>query len=114
MISLKRNKQKVYLCKKIYNTLKFEKPKLFSLNYRPTNSMSDRLTLGDDYSKFLRIKCTPDEARNFSSGDKCYIYVKPPKIHDDLCKNADYIVNGDPLITLNEGEVSLMKLSGKK
>lgn len=114
MIGLKRNKRPFYLCKKIKNSTKFEKPIKCNLNYEPTNTVGERLTLGEDYSMYLRIKCTPKEASQFKNGDKCYIYVLPPEEHDDLCKNADYIVEGNPLNTLNQSEINLRKLSGTK
>ena len=114
MIGLKRNKRLFYLCKKIENSTKFEKPIECKLNYEPTNTVAERLTLGEDYSMYLRIKCTPKEASQFKNGDKCYVYVLPPEEHDDLCKNADYIVEGNPLNTLNQSEINLRKLSGTK
>ena len=114
MIGLKRNKRIFYLCKKIPNSTKFEEPIKVNLNYEPTNTVGEKLTLGEDYSMYLRIKCTLEEASQFKNGDKCYIYILPPKKHDDLCKNADYIVEGNPLNTLNQSEVNLRKLSGTK
>lgn len=113
MICLKRNKRYFYLCKKITNSTKFEKPIKCNLNYEPTNSVGERLTLGEDYSMYLKIKCTIKEASNFKNGDKCYVYVLPPKNHDELCKNADYVVDGNPSSTLNQSEIKLRKLSGK-
>ena len=112
MISLKRNKRKFYLCKKIKNQTVFENPKIKFLNFQPTNSVGEMLSLGEDYSKYLRIKCTPKEAKDFSDKDRCYIYKKPAANFDNLCNDADYIVNGDPIITLNEAEINLRKLSG--
>lgn len=113
MICLKRNKRGFYLCKKIPNSTKFDKPIFYKLNYQPTNSVGERLTLGEDYTMYLKIKCTPNEASNFNNGDKCYVYKQPPTVHDPLCKNADYIVNGNPINTINQSEIRLMKLSGK-
>lgn len=114
MIGLKRNKRKLYLCSKIPNSTKFNKPILFFLNFQPTNSVGERLTLGEDYSMYLKIKCTPKEASNFKNGDKCYVYIEPPKEFDELCKDADYIVDTSPSTTLNQSEIKLRKLSGQK
>lgn len=114
MICMKRNKRPFYLCKKIPNTTKFDKPIPCNLNYQPTNSVGERLTLGEDYSMYLKIKCTPKEASLFKNGDKCYIYVLPPKEYDELCKGTDYIVDGNPANTLNQSEIKLRKLSGQK
>ena len=58
MICLKRNKTGFYLCKKIQNSTKFKKPIYIELNYQPTNSVGEKITLGEDYSKYLKIKCT--------------------------------------------------------
>lgn len=113
MICLKRNKRPFYLCKKISGSTKFEKPILCNLNYEPTNSVGERLTLGEDYSMYLKIKCTKKEASNFKNGDKCYIYVLPPEVHDELCNTADYVVDGNPANTLNQSEIKLRKLSGE-
>lgn len=113
MICLKRNKTKFYLCKKIPNSTKFEKPIPCNLNYQPTNSVGERLTLGEDYSMYLKIKCTKQEASNFKNGDKCYVYVLPPEKHDELCNTADYVVDGNPADTLNQSEIKLRKLSGE-
>lgn len=113
MICLKRNKRPFYLCKKISGSTKFEKPILCNLNYEPTNSVGERLTLGEDYSMYLKIKCTKQEASIFKNGDKCYIYVLPPEEHDGLCNTADYVVDGNPANTLNQSEIKLRKLSGE-
>ena len=113
MINLKRNKRPFYLCKKIANSTNFDIPIPYFLNYQPTNSTGERLTLGEDYTMYLLIRCTPKEAENFKNGDKCYIYVNPPTVHDLLCKNGDYIVDGNPINTLNESEIRLRKLSGE-
>lgn len=112
MICLKRNKRLFYLCKKIPNSTKFQEPIKCNLNFEPTNSIGERLTLGEDYSMYLKIKCTPKEASVFQNGDKCYIYTTPPEEHDPLCKNADYIVDGNPQDTINQSEIKLRKLSG--
>lgn len=113
MIGLRRNKRRFYLCKKIFNDTKFEKPIPMFLNYQPIKSVGERLTLGEDYSMYLRIKCTSKESEAFENGDKCYIYVTPPKEYDPLCKKADYIVDKGSLGTINQGEVILRKLSGQ-
>lgn len=113
MIGLKRNKRKFYLCSKIPNSTQFNKPILCNLNYQPTNSVGERLTLGEDYTMYLKIKCTPKEASIFKNGDKCYVYKDKPSEHDPLCRDADYIVDGNPLNNINQSEIRLRKLSGK-
>ena len=112
MINLVRNKRKFYLCKKIADKTTFEKPIPKNLNYQPINSVGEMLTLGEEYSMYLKIKCSPKEAADFSDKDRCYIYKKPPSTHNPMCDDADYIVDGEPVITLNEAEIKLTKLSG--
>lgn len=116
MVGLKRNKRAFYLCKKYIdsetNVTKYKKPQKVFLNFQPTNSDAQVLALGTEYSKYLKVTGTAKDISIFSNKDKCYVYIKPPKDFDEMCDDADYEVNGDPLITLNEGELMLKKLSG--
>lgn len=114
MIGLKRNKKTFYLCRKIENSTKFAKPERKSLNYQPMQSEEDISVYGQDYAMYLKITCTPSQAKSFKNGDKCYIYISPPDIYDPLCTNADYKVDGDPRVTINEAQIVLVKLSGNK
>lgn len=112
MIQLKRNKRKFYLCKKIEDSIKFENPKVKVLNYEPVSSVGEMLTLGQEFAMYLKITCTPKEAEDFSDRDRCFIYKKLPTVFNDLCDDADYYVDGEPVITLNEAVINLKKLSG--
>lgn len=114
MNSLKRNKQLLYLCKKtvIDGITKYQKPIPIKTNYRPTNSVGEVIGIGTEYTQYLRIKDIIPVGKQFSNGDRCYVYTKPPKIHDNLCKEADFIVNGEPLLTLNQCDVRLKRLTG--
>lgn len=116
MTSLLRNKRDLYLCKAYIenNITKYKEPELINTNYQPTNSDGEIIALGLEYSEYLRIKDNISIGQKFNNGDKCYVFVKPPAEHDALCKNADFIVSGEPLLTLNEGEVTLKRLTGKK
>ena len=114
MISLQRNKRVLYLCKRIENDITFEKPKKKLLNYQRISSTGEMLALGEEYSMYLNVTCTPKEAKDFSDKDRCYVFKKPPIEHDKFCNEADYIVDGEPIITLNEATISLRKLSGDK
>lgn len=113
MNCLKRNKSTFYLCHKIPNTTQFDKPIKKKLNYQPTNSVGETITLGIDYSMYLKVKCNKKQGEDFKNGDKCYINVLPPKEYDPMCKDADYIVDGNPLNTINASEIRLRKLSGE-
>lgn len=110
MISMTRNKRKIYLCKKKENSLEFENPIELKVNYRPTYSSSDALALGNNYTLYQTIKCTPKMAKNFSYNDR--IYMKEPENFNSSCNDADYYVYGQPLVTLNEAEITIRKLSG--
>lgn len=116
MTSLLRNKRKLYLCKKYIdnNITKYKKPELIETNYQPTNSEGEIIVLGAEYTEYLKIKDIAKIGEKFNNGDKCYVYVNPPEEVDDLCKNADFIVSGEPLITLNECDITLRRLTGKK
>lgn len=116
MTSLQRNKRILYLCKAYTdnNITKYKEPQLIETNYQPTNSQGEIIALGPEYTEYLKIKDNISIGKKFNNGDKCYVFVEPPKEVDALCKNADFIVSGEPLLTLNEGEVTLKRLTGKK
>ena len=116
MVCLKRNKQKMFLCKKYVDedtgVTKYEEPIEIKTDYQPTNSTGEVIGIGKEYTQYLRIKDVLNVGKMFSNGDRCYVYVEPPNEHDVLCKNADFIVNGEPLLTLNQCEVRLKRLTG--
>ena len=118
MVSLQRNKNPLYLCKKYVdeqtNITKFKKPKsAISINWQPISSDSQVLGLGVEYSKYIRIKGTKDECSVFNNKDRVFVYKKPDLNNfDEMCNDADYEVEGSPVITLNDGEVMLKRLSG--
>jgi hypothetical protein len=110
MVNLTRNKRTIYLCKKKANSLEFEQPITLKVNYRPTYSSSDALALGNNYNIYQTIKCTPKIAENFTYNDR--IYINEPEEFNPSCNDADYYVYGNPLVTLNEAEITIRKLSG--
>lgn len=113
METLRRNKRKLYLCKKtMVNGLNvYAEPVEMWENYQPTNTEGDLISIGITYPTYLRIKTNISEKDTFSSKDRLYIYVDKPTTYDKLCKNADYEVYQDPMIFLNEVEVILHRLS---
>lgn len=116
MICLKRNKQTLYLCKKYIenNITKFKEPIPIVTNYQPVSSTGEIIAIGEEYTQYLKIEDIIDVGKQFSNGDRCYVYVNPPEEHDILCKKADFTVNGNPLITLNTATISLKRLTGEK
>lgn len=115
MICLKRNKQTLYLCKKYVenNITKYKEPIQISTNYQPVSSTGEMIAIGNEYTQYLKIEDIIEIGKQFSNGDKCYVYTNPPEEHDELCENADFYVNGNPLITLNSAVVSLKRLTGE-
>ena len=116
MRTLKRNKRELYLCKRYLDNgiEKFYEPVLMSINYEPVNSSEQITAFGINYSRYLIAKTDIDIGSQFSAGDRCYIYVTPPSIHDVLCENADYIVSGEPTSTLNNMEIRFKRLSNNE
>lgn len=117
MRCLKRNKRVLYLCTTYQdgNIRKFNKPVEIKLNHRVTNSEEDLIALGLDYPKYVRIKADLKYANTFHPKDRVYIKHKPNEENFDvLCKDADYEVEGDPIVSLNVVEVTLKRLSGKE
>lgn len=116
MRALKRNKRVIYLCKK--NTdkstgiIKYSEPEAIEINYMPTSSGSQMYSFGIHYSQNLQATVDIEIGKKFSEGDKCYIKVEPPKEHDILCENADYIVSVLPQDSLSVTKLVFVKLTG--
>lgn len=117
MNTLLRNKRPLYLCKKYVDSdtgvTKFEKPdeKLY-LNWQPISSDGETYVFGVEYSKYIRIKGNKDECLNFHNKDRVYVYKEIDLVRfNGMCDDADYEVDGSPIITLNYGEVLLKRLS---
>lgn len=126
MNSLLRNKRELYLCKRYIDeetmVTKFKRPvnykgeedKPIKVDWQPISTDSEVLSLGIDYSKYIRIKGTVKEMSIFGNKDRCYVYAKPDFDNfDEMCNDADYEVVQPPVNMLNDGEVMLMKLSGE-
>ena len=116
MRCLQRNKRLLYLCEHYqseYITL-FKKPKEIYINYQATNSDGDLIALGLDYPKYIRLKTDLSHLNVFHANDRVYISTKPNEPFDELCKDADYEVDSDPIVSLNSIEIKLKRLSGKE
>ena len=116
MRNLRRNKRKLYLCQKYQDGMldKYKEPIPLLENYVPTNSEGDLISMGMEYPMYLRIKTDISEKDLFHAKDRLYVYVDKPDVHDELCKTADYEVESEPMIFINEIEVVLHKLSGDR
>lgn len=116
MRCLRRNKRLLYLCTHYQDnkTMKFHNPESILMNYQATNSEGDLIMLGLDFPMYMRIKTDINIGTKFHAKDRVYINNKPNEYtFDDLCKDADYEVTSDPIISLNSAEINLKKLSGK-
>lgn len=117
MNTLLRNKRPLYLCRKYVdeetNVTKFERPeKALHLNWQPISSDGETYVFGVEYSKYIRIKGNKDECLRFRNKDRVYVYKEPDLVSfDPMCRDADYEVDGSPIISLNYGEVILKRLS---
>lgn len=115
MRCLKRNKRTLYLCKEYQDgeITKFTEPVEIRINYQATNSEGDLIALGMEYPMYMRIKSDITHAKTFNAGDRVYINALPSTPFDELCKDADYEVDSDPIVSLNIVEITLKRLSGK-
>ena len=115
MRCLKRNKRLIYLCNRYQDgrIVKYDSPIELKINYQATNSEGDLIALGLDYPMYIRLKMDISLGRKFKAHDRVYISTMPSNPFDELCKDADYEVESDPIISLNTAEVTLKKLSGK-
>ena len=115
MRCLERNKRPLYLCSEYQDgeISKFSEPVEIRINYQSTNSEGDLIALGMDFPMYVRIKTDLQHKDTFKAGDRVYIKKKPNNPFDVLCKDADYEVDSDPIVSLNVVEVTLKKLSGK-
>lgn len=115
MRCLQRNKRALYWCSE-YNDegiSKYTEPERIKLNYQFTNSEGDLIALGLNFPMYIRIKTDLAYEGKFKPGDRFYINSIPKTPFDVLCKDADYEVDSDPIVSLNAIEITLRKLSGK-
>ena len=116
MRCLQRNKRKIYVSQHYQDgyITKFKEPIEVLINYQATNSDGDLIALGMEFPKYMRIKADLLYSNMFHANDRIYISVTPSKPFDNLCKDADYEVDSEPIISLNSIEVTLKRLSGKE
>ena len=116
MRCLKRNKRLIYLCQQYEDRgiSKYKEPVELYVNYQSTNSESDLIALGTEFPMYIRIKVDVSTAAMFHTGDRVYLSIKPSEKFDILCKDANFEVDSEPMISLNTVEVVLKKLSSKQ
>lgn len=115
MISLVRNKRKIYVCNAIPSgsVKKFATPIKLYENYQVTKTFADLEEFGKDAYLYIRIKTDASHLHYYHLGDRVYIDVPYPSSYDEYCKDADYEVIKPPFKTFNQCEVLLKKRSGK-
>ena len=116
MISLLRNKRKIYVCNVKNDSgsvKKFDRPLELYEHYQVTSTKADLEEFGKDAYVHIRIKTTAEHLKYFHLGDRVYINVPYPSNYDEYCKDADYEVVRPPYATFNESTVVLKKRSGK-
>lgn len=115
MRCLERNKRPVYFCSEYQdgNISRFTEPVKILINYQGTNSESDLIALGKEFPIYMRVKADLEMADMFKTGDRMYIYKTPDETFNPLCKDADYEINSDPILSMNSIEFTLRRLSGK-
>ena len=114
MTNLRRNRNVLYLCNQIEENdrLIFDKPKRMKLNYQPLSMTGEIISFGSEFIDKLIIYTTKDVAKQFHNFDRVYINNKVPSVYDKLCKDADFYVNGEPLIYINEATIYLQRMIG--
>ena len=118
MRNLSRNKQPIYLCKKTIETINererevFSEPVEYLVDYQPISTDGEIIAFGNDYINRLVIYTTREIASNFNNADRCYVYVEKPETHDRMCNTADFVVDGKPMIFLNEARIYLQRMTG--
>lgn len=110
---LLRNRRTIYYCE-MYSEEgvdKFREPVTLQINFEPINSSSQIFAFGNVYPLFLKGIVRNNLEIKFKPGDRCYIYNEVPEVYDELCDTADYIVDTEPLQTLNFTEVRFRRLT---
>lgn len=118
MITLNRNKRKIYVCNKVQNLeskdiKKYSEPITLYENYAVTNTEADLESFGMDAYMYLRIHTDISHELYYHLGDRVYVDIVPPEVHDELCKTADYEVYKDPVKSLNSITILLKRRSGR-
>lgn len=114
MNRLKRNKRIIFLCNQIIqeNRKVFTEPVKYELNYQPLLTEGEIITAGPEYINRLVVYTSVEEAKNFHNADRCYVFVEKPEEYDKFCNTADFYVDGEPLIFLNEARFYLQRMVG--
>lgn len=116
MNTLARNRREIQYCSMYLNEddiQVYKEPVPIKLNIQPITSADQMLAYGEAYPLYLQATVTINllEEYKMKAGDKCYVYNEVPEEYDALCKRADYIVDKEPIPTLNSATVRFKRLT---
>jgi len=124
MRTQRRNQQLIYLCQKYLDgsLVKYKEPIPIYEHCHGIDTNSDTLLtpIGIEDVQKLIIRSDnrvcidgkwQDRKDVYHTGDRVYVYKKPPEKYDDFCKNADYEVESLPYPTPNQVEIILINRS---
>lgn len=116
MTNLRRNKRILYLCnqKEENDRIIYTEPKKMKLNYLPLSTTGEIIAFGNEFIDRLVIYTTPKISKDFHNADRCYIFKEKPKEYDKFCSTADFYVDGEPLVYLNEATIYLTRMTGDR
>jgi hypothetical protein len=117
MNTLKRNKRTLYLCQKKEENGRviFGEPIEMKVNFQPIEDSKTEyeiLEVGPDHISTLIVCIKPTLRHLFHNGDRCYVFAEPPEEYDKACITADYFINGEPKLYMNECTFHLLRMSG--
>lgn len=122
----------------------FKPPIAYKVNYQPvaryTSNGGELIATGGDSADRLAVYTTPEIARNFHNFDRVYMLTEIPKKNgeyldtedddkvntenmfrirtedyfDKTANTAEYVVDGEPLIIINEATIYLQRMTGEK
>lgn len=115
MNRLMRNRRDVYVCNQQEDKgrINFSKPILYKLNYQPLSSAGEIVASGNDYINRLVVYTSIENAKKIHNFDRCYVFTLPPNTYDAFCQDADFYVDGEPLLYLNEAVFYLQRMVGE-
>lgn len=116
MYQLKRNKRVLYLSNRSEDNGRkiFTEPVKYLLNYQPLTTEGEVITAGTEYINRLVITTDVKTAQNFHNADRCYVFVDKPITYDRFCTTADFFVDGEPLIFINQAKFYLQRMVGEE
>ena len=116
MYQLQRNKREIYLCNRTEENGRkiFSNPKQYKVNYQPLTTAGEVITAGNEYINRLAVYVDIKTAKDFHNADRCYVFVEKPATYDKFCTTADFFVDGEPLLFINQARFYLQRMVGEE